>query len=97
MDRVPSLLRADEPVTITLKLTIDIEEGLEEEFENELTRLEEMFATLNVRLATPRYPRSYFALVVGATSGFGRGRAVANGRAEKLPIWRRFPRLRLSV
>jgi hypothetical protein len=40
MDRLPALLRADEPVRLTLTLEVSIEEGVEEELHDELERLE---------------------------------------------------------
>ena len=45
MDKLPSLLREEspEPLAIHLILTIEIEEGLEAEFETELRRLEDLF------------------------------------------------------
>jgi hypothetical protein len=39
MDRVPALLRADEPVRLSLTLVVSIEEGLEAELQDELERL----------------------------------------------------------
>ncbi len=44
-DRIPSLLNADttEPVRIELEWVLEIDEGLEAEFDDELTRLERVF------------------------------------------------------
>lgn len=39
MDGLPAALRNEEPIELTLTLTIDIEEGVQEEFSRELDRL----------------------------------------------------------
>lgn len=39
-DRIPSMLRAGEPINLTLTLTVALEDGIEERFYSELTRLE---------------------------------------------------------